>query len=626
MMPTSTRKRKHSSVDSDSHSAKRPVTAAVSPLRRSARMPQSPLKKMSARSQEKENCPSPMKMRTSPFSPAVLTGSFYAKRKPLYLTPLERKMLNETKSPERLTIVDPYGMPTSAEKKRVMMMKSTKAKKLVRVHKIKTGIKGKDNSKSHLTKHNAPVSTKQIEPKKGITFTFSGLKSKPKPKLFVGAAFFSTGKTPASMYKKSAPKSKKPAMSFDKAKVLAPTFDAKKKQTQRGPTEQTFSAVEKKPQEQPKSSPTIHAVPLESAEALSPRVTLKKYKMIKELRIVLNRSPACLTSPERNTQEDFITDTGSVPMFDLGDLSPINMRGQVKESEANPVESSDVYPIFGSALKRPQKAALTSPVICSTPSAPGHPSAVMERGARKKRETNKQTESDDQLIIDAGQKQFGAITCVSCGMIYSADSLEDNVQHTQFHQRFLDSVKFVGWKKERVVAEFWDGKIILVLPDDPKYAVRKAEDVRQLADNELGFQQGSLSCPSQAKTYLFVNSDRMVVGCLIAEHIRQGFRVLDQQEPSKDMTKENFMEHHRAWCCSTVPQEAICGISRIWVFSLARRKGIATRLLDTVRNSFIFGSCLTKEEIAFSDPTPDGKLFATKYCETPAFMVYNFIG
>lgn len=30
-----------------------------------------------------------------------------------------------------------------------------------------------------------------------------------------------------------------------------------------------------------------------------------------------------------------------------------------------------------------------------------------------------------------------------------------------------------GWKKERVVAEFWDGKIVLVLPHDPSYAIRK---------------------------------------------------------------------------------------------------------------------------------------------------------
>lgn len=105
-------------------------------------------------------------------------------------------------------------------------------------------------------------------------------------------------------------------------------------------------------------------------------------------------------------------------------------------------------------------------------------------------------------LQDAGQKQFGATTCGSCGMLYSTDSPEDNFQHTQFHQRFLDTIKFVvshhnvvisalqqfcyknvailhqfvcfqGWKKERVVAEFWDGKIILVLPEDPKYATKK---------------------------------------------------------------------------------------------------------------------------------------------------------
>lgn len=39
----------------------------------------------------------------------------------------------------------------------------------------------------------------------------------------------------------------------------------------------------------------------------------------------------------------------------------------------------------------------------------------------------------------------------------------------------------------------------------------------------------------------------------------------------------------------------------------------------------MYGSHLTKEEIAFSDPTPDGKQFATKYCNTPTFLVYNFI-
>ncbi|KAM9421800.1 N-acetyltransferase ESCO2-like isoform 1-T1 [Salvelinus alpinus] len=632
MMPST---RKHSLP------AERPVTDGGSTLKR-----KSPLKKMSARHQEKENCPSPQRSpapsplkiarkRASPFQPAVVTGSFYGKRKPLYLTPLERKMLNETKSLPRLTTVDPYGILTDAEKKR--MINSNKVKKVAAVHRMMTSLKGNGNFKSSLinsSKPKAPTSTKQVEPKKGIPLTFGGLKSKLKPKIFVGAAFFSTGKKPASMYKKSAPKSTKPALSFEKTNALVLASEGKQEKNQKAPSPKQCAVVVKKLQEEPQSPPSVQDLPKspESPEALSPRAIAEKYGMTKDVRIVLNLSlsPTCSGSPEINTQEDFITDAGSHAVFDLSDISPLTcISSPVKDSLADSVESSAVCTIFGSASKRPQwKAAQASPMNCSTPSSLGHPipSAAKERRARKKRDMNKQAEADDQLIIDAGQKQFGATTCGSCGMIYSADILEDNFQHTQFHKRFLGSIKFVGWKKERVVADFWDGKIILVLPDDPKYAVRKAEDVRQLADNELGFQQVSLSCPSQAKTYLFVNSDRMVVGCLIAEHIRQGFRVLEQPEQTKDMTKEDFMEHHRVWCCSTTPEKAICGVSRIWVFSLARRKGIATRMLDTVRNSFMYGGHLTKEEIAFSDPTPDGKLFATKYCETPAFMVYNFIG
>uniref|UniRef100_A0A8C7V958 Establishment of sister chromatid cohesion N-acetyltransferase 2 n=1 Tax=Oncorhynchus mykiss TaxID=8022 RepID=A0A8C7V958_ONCMY len=626
MMPSTTRK--HRCVTR----SERPVKDGGSPLKRkSPRLHQSPLKKMSARHQEKENCPSPQRSpapsplkiaqkRASPFQPAVVTGSFYGKRNPLYLTPLERKMLNETKSLPRLTTVDPYGILTDAEKKR--MINSNKVKKVSDVHRMKTGLKGNGNFKSSLinsSKPKAPTSTKQVEPKKGIPLTFGGLKSKPKPKIFVGAAFFSTGKKPASMYKKSALKSTKPALSFEKTNALVHASEGKQEKKQKAPSPKRCAVVVKKLQEELQSPPSVQDLLKSpgSPEALSPRAIAEKYGMSKDVSIVLNisLSPTCSGSPEINTHEDFITDAGSHAVFDLSDISPLTCI-------SSPVKGS----FFCHWPQR--KAAQASPMNCSTPSSLGHPipSAAKERRARKKRDMNKQAEADDQLIIDAGQKQFGATTCGSCGMIYSADSLEDNFQHTQFHKRFLDSITFVGWKKERVVADFWDGKIILVLPDDPKYAVRKAEDVRQLADNELGFQQVSLSCPSQAKTYLFVNSDRMVVGCLIAEHIRQGFRVLEQPEQTKDMTKEDFMEHHRVWCCSITPEKAICGVSRIWVFSLARRKGIATRMLDTVRNSFMYGGHLTKEEIAFSDPTPDGKLFATKYCETPAFMVYNFIG
>ncbi|CAL8317579.1 unnamed protein product [Merluccius merluccius] len=612
MMPQTTRKRKHSSVDPDRPSALK---------QRSARVPQSPVKKNPTMTLGKENSPSPRKrMRSPPGSPAaksphkrgMVASSFYSQQKPLYLTPLERKLVKEIKtvSPPLPPPPDPKQQVEKKSKPGSTGSKQRKKGMASSTHAVKMAMKSymappKKISLKNLSRSAVPVpkSIKPAEPKKGITITFSGVK--PKPKLFVGAAFFSTGKRPTSMYKKSTPRpSTKTAPAQSKATVAPPNAGAKKPQQEAVAPHQTLSP--RTPQQ---------------------KVTEAKYGITKEVKVILSRSPtASPASTASSINAQVATDvllyydccqvppppTNCIFLPTVWWLSPPNY-------QLSSILTMSFRPLLKSALK--------SPVACSTPTGPAvalQPAASSvprEHSLRRKREK----QDDDQLIIDAGQKQFGAAICSACGMVYSADSPEDQYQHSQFHQRFLDSIKFVGWKKERVVAEFWDGKIVLVMPDDPKYALKKAEEVRRVVDNELGFQQVSLSCPRQAKTYLFINSERMVVGCLIAENIRQGYRVLAVPEAPKDMTREDFMEYHRAWCCSTIPENALCGVSRIWVFSLARRKCIATRLLDTVRSTFMYGSPLTKQEIAFSDPTPDGKQFATRYCDTPTFLVYNFV-
>ncbi|XP_039700843.1 N-acetyltransferase ESCO1 isoform X2 [Pteropus medius] len=227
---------------------------------------------------------------------------------------------------------------------------------------------------------------------------------------------------------------------------------------------------------------------------------------------------------------------------------------------------------------------------------------------------------EKQLIIDAGQKRFGAVSCNVCGMLYTASNPEDETQHLLFHNQFISAVKYVGWKKERILAEYPDGRIIMVLPEDPKYALKKVDEIREMVDNDLGFQQAPLMCYSRTKTLLFISNDKKVVGCLIAEHIQWGYRVIEEKLPVIRSEEEKVrFERQKAWCCSTLPEPAICGISRIWVFSMMRRKKIASRMIECLRSNFIYGSYLSKEEIAFSDPTPDGKLFATQYCGT-AYM------
>ncbi|NXV45149.1 ESCO1 acetyltransferase, partial [Uria aalge] len=247
-----------------------------------------------------------------------------------------------------------------------------------------------------------------------------------------------------------------------------------------------------------------------------------------------------------------------------------------------------------------------------------------EEHIQKLKEAGK--DGNKQMIIDAGQKRFGAISCNICGMLYTASNPEDETQHLLFHNQFISAVKYVGWKKERILAEYPDGKIIMVLPDDPKYALKKVEEIREMVDNDLGFQQAPLMCYSRTKTLLFISNDKKVIGCLIAEHIQWGYRVIEEKVPEVSSENEKVIfERQKAWCCSTSPEPAICGISRIWVFSMMRRKKIASRMIECLRSNFIYGSYLSKEEIAFSDPTPDGKLFATQYCGTGQFLVYNFL-
>ncbi|KAI1897526.1 hypothetical protein AGOR_G00084180 [Albula goreensis] len=658
-----TGKRKRSAVCSESSPAKRNAINGGSPLRRkSPRLPQSPLGKKGCVWQEKENFSSyqssaspkrpggsppcsplaPMELyvcsplkgspkRASPIKAPVRAEFFYSKKRTHYLTPLERKLISEARPLDSKSSMGLYSPHKSVERR-----KARKGRKVKQTASPPNQNRRADLS-SKTTKINTSDSTRPAERSTFSSLTFCSLKAKPKPKLFVGAAFFSTGKRAATIYKKTSQKSTKPkpATGMEKNHAKVPATEKIGESKTVAPSPWQNAVFLSKPVSVPQA-PANHADPLEltpidgvqenlaqnekrSQETRSPPASLYK---LKEVKIILRRSvtPSSPESSLTDLSSQDNTANGLGPVFDLSDINSSGMKcSPVKDA------SPSVYPIFGSK-RHLKKLSLPSPVKCSTPSTLSsvRPTSTMQRSVRKKKEQEKQ--AADQLIIDAGQKQFGATTCTSCGMIYSADSLEDNFQHTQFHQRFLESIKFVGWKKERVVAEFWDGKIILVLPEDPKYAIKKADEVRKLADNELGFQQVSLSCPSKAKTYLFVNHDKMIVGCLITEHIRQAFRVLEQPDQTKDMSKPDFMEHHRAWCCSTTPETAICGVSRIWVFSLMRRQGIATRLVDTARNTFMYGSHLTKEEIAFSDPTPDGKLFATKYCETPTFLVYNFIG
>ncbi|BFY99614.1 hypothetical protein BsWGS_02654 [Bradybaena similaris] len=228
--------------------------------------------------------------------------------------------------------------------------------------------------------------------------------------------------------------------------------------------------------------------------------------------------------------------------------------------------------------------------------------------------------SNSQMIIDAGQKKFGVTQCPVCGMVYCHADQVDEAAHAKFHRQHQEVLKFTGWKKERVVQEYPEdlGRVILVMPDDPKYAKKKVEEVNQLMGRELGFHDAS-SVPIHPyhKVFLYVE-DKQITGCCVAEPVHEGYRIipgdLDKSEESGK----------RPWCCSPDPEPVCVGISRLWVSATRRKSGVATKLVDCVRQWFNYGSLIPKNKIAFSDPTPDGRRFAQKYTGTPTFLVYKY--
>lgn len=218
----------------------------------------------------------------------------------------------------------------------------------------------------------------------------------------------------------------------------------------------------------------------------------------------------------------------------------------------------------------------------------------------------------DQAVIDAGQKEIGPTSCGVCGAIYTKGDPEDEASHNKFHNGLLERLRMNGWKQERVVGNFFDGRVIMIKPADAKIWWRKVEEVLQVVDTDLGFSEIGIRKPEVSKVYFFV-SDKKIVGFLLAEEIEMGYKMIPNE--GKEAVK--------GYCCSDIGVPVTCGVSRIWVLKDFRRKKIATNLVDCMRSSFYANHYLKEAEFAFSDPTLHGIEFARKYCNNLQFLVYN---
>ncbi|KAL1115261.1 hypothetical protein AAG570_007292 [Ranatra chinensis] len=179
-----------------------------------------------------------------------------------------------------------------------------------------------------------------------------------------------------------------------------------------------------------------------------------------------------------------------------------------------------------------------------------------------------------------------------------------------------------GWKKERLAGVHGLERIVYITRDDPKTWWTKAKTVAAIVDADLGFPEVTLEAANNPKApqtaigvpdgvvvricdyhaegpgfdslrdqswlkarlasrpsgvFLYIK-DKRICGCAIAEVVRQAHRLLDLP-PVEGVTEVDV--------CSEEAYPVRCGISRLWVHPHHRRSGVATRLLDAIRITFM---------------------------------------
>ncbi|GFQ77548.1 n-acetyltransferase ESCO1 [Trichonephila clavata] len=233
------------------------------------------------------------------------------------------------------------------------------------------------------------------------------------------------------------------------------------------------------------------------------------------------------------------------------------------------------------------------------------------------------SKAGEQLIIDAGQKEIGAKMCKTCGMIYFIGQEEDEKLHSGYHQTFLINLRFPGWKKECVVGLFDDGRIIQVTENDKNFKLKKIQDILFIVNRDLGFPNAGLPVRPNVMFLLFISVDKKVGGCVVAESIDSACRVISDENSVEEKSDGKVIWKLGSWYASSESVPAICGINRIWVSRELRRSKVASRLVDCLRQNFIFGHVVELHELAFTDPSPDGREFAAAYTGTDNFLVYK---
>eukprot|EP01038_Epipyxis_sp_PR26KG_P012607 gene12607-16902_t len=231
-----------------------------------------------------------------------------------------------------------------------------------------------------------------------------------------------------------------------------------------------------------------------------------------------------------------------------------------------------------------------------------------------------------QMFIDLGQKSFGQnIFCKECNFFYCKGDDEDEVKHKKFCLEVKGGVIYnhIHRYTPLHVDEENDYSVILLTKAFINHNSNKHNHETEVLDRlfkvierEIGFSNSYIR--AENKIYICI-SKRRVIGCLVIEQVKdsQIVHITSQDDITNLLIPINTS--------NKLSNSSIIymGVRLIWTDRDFRKHGIASLLLDVGRRYFEFGRIINKTNIAFSQPTNDGYLFATRYCNDPNNIINN---
>lgn len=199
-------------------------------------------------------------------------------------------------------------------------------------------------------------------------------------------------------------------------------------------------------------------------------------------------------------------------------------------------------------------------------------------------------------------------------MSYHPSARDDAALHKRFHAKSVGGVDFAP--KPAPAHSVWrddnsDAHVLVVGRTASAAEKRKAKEVLEVVDSELGAAEiaeadlwaddagGGGGGADRFKVYLYVRG-RKCIGLCLAERITKAYCVLDGDDDDDDKRCSSSVS------VAETPTPALLGIARIWTCSSHRRQGVAARLLECARETFIYGMHVEKCMVAFSQPTESG--------------------